>query len=167
MSNNRHATGLAERPFEDAGSALARVVLERTDVLTAERHVLHVGPRGDLRETLSTLANLDYCGVESASGALGGPMLPFVSESFDLVICDEVDARADERVPLGEVARLLRPGGRAVIGGGGAFEAFASHAGSLGLFAVWAAGGRFRDRPRGGDHGEDEGDVFLCVRGEF
>jgi len=44
--------------------------------------------------------------------------LPFAAESFDLVLCLDVLAhfeRGDEREALGEFARVLRPGGWAVV----------------------------------------------------
>jgi SAM-dependent methyltransferase len=154
---------LAERQIE-LESPLERVLRERTDLLSAPRQVpdllsaprrvLHIAPAVRLRATLAELEQLDYCAAEPTSGSLDSLELPFVEESFDVVICD--GAEDGRRVPLREIARMLRPGGRAILTApnGESEETFAELLARAGFFAT-----RVRERiaPT----------VFICVRGEL
>jgi SAM-dependent methyltransferase len=144
---------LAEGQIE-LESPLERVLRERTDVLAAARRVLHIAPAARLRATLAALEQLDYFAAEPTPGSLDSLALPFVEESFDVVICD--GAEDGRRVPLREIARMLRPGGRAVLTApsGESEQTFAELLARAGFFAT-----RVRERMAP--------TVFVCVRGEL
>ena len=142
---------LAEGQIE-LESPLERVLRERTDVLAAARRVLHIAPAARLRATLAALEQLDYFAAEPTPGSLDSLALPFVEESFDVVICD--GAEDGRRVPLREIARML--GGRAVLTApsGESEQTFAELLARAGFFAT-----RVRERMAP--------TVFVCVRGEL
>jgi hypothetical protein len=151
---SRSSTALLAEPQIELENPLERVLRERTDVLSAARRVLHIAPAARLRATLAGLEQLDYCAAEPAPGSLDSLELAFVEESFDVVICDgEEDV---PRVPLREIARMLRPGGRAILTApsGQSEETFAELLAQAGFLAT-----RVRERVAP--------TVFVCVRGEL
>ena len=144
----------------DAGASretpLQRALRERTDVLVAERRVLHVAPRGRLHAMLSKVERIDYCCVEPPSGPLEALELPFVADSFDVVICDGEAVGPRRPLLLRELARMLRPGGRALLTppSGESEASFAVRVARAGFFAS-----RIREGA--------QPPVFVCVRGEY
>jgi SAM-dependent methyltransferase len=85
-----------------------------------ENDVLHVGPAEAVRRRLSTLPPLRYLSLDidptlaDVPGDVTG--LRFRDESFDFALCVHVlEHVADDRAAIGELYRVLRPGGRALI----------------------------------------------------
>jgi SAM-dependent methyltransferase len=87
---------------------LEHAIAIHTDLLEARRHVLHLAPQESVRALLSSARRLDVEYLETPRREA----LPFIGGSFDTVICDRGDA---PRPRLGEVWRVLRPGGRALF----------------------------------------------------
>jgi SAM-dependent methyltransferase len=93
---------------------------ERTDLLTARLSVLHIAPEYSLQRRLRRLENLTY-----RSADLDSPLamdkvdllrMPYADHSFDVVMCNHVLEHVDDdRVALGEIRRVLRPDGRAIL----------------------------------------------------
>lgn len=60
-------------------------------------------------EFYSTTADVQYCFAD-------GTKLPFSRESFDYILCNQVlEHVRDQRALIAEIARVLRPGGEAII----------------------------------------------------
>jgi SAM-dependent methyltransferase len=147
------------RPAQDGGADLERLLRERTDVFVEQRRVLHLAGSGELQDTLSALENIDYHCTEGAVESVEELALPYVSAGFDVVVCDGElrcgDGALHDGGPLREIARLLRPGGRAIL--------TAPSQLAPGKFAqLVARAGFFVSRSRG----YGAADVFLCVRAE-
>jgi hypothetical protein len=92
----------------------------RTDLLTGRHRVLHAAPEPWLEQRLRGLPNLHYRSVDLfnpyADVQADLTALPFADASFDRVIANHVL----EHIPgdsgaIAELARVLRPGGRAII----------------------------------------------------
>jgi SAM-dependent methyltransferase len=93
---------------------------ERTDLFTARLRVLHVAPEYALQRRLRKLSNLSY-----RSADLDSPLamdridlldMSYPDGAFDVVICNHVlEHVADDRLALGEIRRVLVPGGRAIL----------------------------------------------------
>lgn len=84
------------------------------------REVLHVGPGPALRAWLSSLPELRYLSVDLnpdvADLQADIRSLPFEESSFDFVLCVHVlEHVPDDRAGIGELYRVLRPGGTALI----------------------------------------------------
>jgi len=82
--------------------------------------ILHVAPETCIRERLVALPNLRYAGVDlyrpDAPLSMDVTRLALPDASIDLVICSHVLEHVErDRLALGEFARVLRPGGRAII----------------------------------------------------
>ena len=82
--------------------------------------VLHIGPEPCLRDRLAAMPQLRYSAIDLYDPAAPERMdvehLRFADRTFDLVLCSHVlEHVADDRRALSEMARVLRPGGRAVI----------------------------------------------------
>jgi len=132
---------------------LARALRDHTDLLHARRRVLHIAPQAELRAILETSARLDYeCLAIAPVASSAADTLPFVAASFDAVICD---GSAALQCSLGEIARILRPGGRALV-------AAASESDESRLAGALAGAGFFFAR----FCKSDEPAVFIGVRGE-
>ena len=153
--NQSSAACLVDRQAE-LDTPIERILRERTDLLGANSRVLHIAPEGRLRATLSDLDRLDYHCTEPVDGAPGSLELGFVAWSFDVVICDGDKATGERRLPLREIARMLRPGGRAILTAprDEPEEDFGELVAREGFFAA-------RLRVPG------ETTVFVCVRGEL
>jgi hypothetical protein len=90
---------------------LEAVLIQHTDVLAARRRVLAIAPGPEVFEVLESLAQLDRrYGVRDAAA---DPTL--ATSSFDVVVADTRRCGAGERESLHELARVLCPGGRAII----------------------------------------------------
>jgi len=95
--------------------------LERTLRLPRRRlTVLHVAPEAGIRARLSAQPSLRYAGVDlyrpDAPLTMDATALALPDASVDLVICSHVlEHVEDDRRALGEFARVLRPGGHAII----------------------------------------------------
>jgi SAM-dependent methyltransferase len=93
---------------------------ERTDLFSAERRVLHVGPEWALERILRPLPNLHYVsgdlGSARAMERLDVTDLPYSEGSFDVVVCSHVlEHVPDDRRAMSELRRVLRPGGYAIL----------------------------------------------------
>jgi SAM-dependent methyltransferase len=95
--------------------------LERTLRLPARRlSILHIAPESGIRDRLAGLPQLRYASIDlyrpDASLAMDVTRLGFRNERFDLAICSHVlEHVPDDRTALAEIARVLRPGGRALV----------------------------------------------------
>lgn len=93
---------------------------ERTDLFDAKLSVLHVAPEYALQRSLRDQPNLTY-----RSADLDSPLamdkvdllsMPYEDGSFDVIICNHVLEHVDDdRLALREIARVLAPGGRAIV----------------------------------------------------
>ena len=84
------------------------------------RDVLHVGPGAALVRWFGTLEGNRYVtlDLDSPLATVQGDVtdLPFAHQSFDLVLCLHVlEHVEDDRAGMRELARVLTPGGKAVI----------------------------------------------------
>ena len=82
--------------------------------------VLHIAPEACIRDRLAGLPGLRYRAIDlyrpDGAAAMDVTSLAFPGDSFDLVICSHVlEHVAQDRKALSEMARVLRPGGRAVL----------------------------------------------------
>jgi SAM-dependent methyltransferase len=98
--------------------------LERALGLPRRRlDVLHVAPEPSIRARLAAAPGLRYTGVDlyrpdarAGEGRMDVTRLALPDRSLDLVICSHVLEHVErDRAALAEFARVLRPGGRAVI----------------------------------------------------
>lgn len=92
----------------------------RTDLLTGRHRVLHAAPEAWLEQRLRRLPNLSYRSVDLfnpfADVRADLTALPFADAGFDWVLASHVlEHIADDGAAIAELARVLRPGGRAVI----------------------------------------------------
>ncbi|MDP6722925.1 MAG: methyltransferase domain-containing protein [Pirellulaceae bacterium] len=89
--------------------------------LTRRRsRILHVAPEPPIRKILSQLPNLTYLTIDlhnpEAARQMDLTNLAFDSAIFDIIICSHVlEHIENDRNAMREMARVLRPNGRAVI----------------------------------------------------
>jgi D-aspartate ligase len=94
---------------------------ERTALLRSPHRVLEVAPHRSLVRALSSRPGVDYMGVdlEPLDGStIRGDVtdLPLDDELFDAVLCVHVlEHVEDDRAAMGELHRVLRPGGWALV----------------------------------------------------
>jgi SAM-dependent methyltransferase len=91
-----------------------------TDLLTGRHRVLHAAPEPWLEQRLRGLPNLRYRSVDlfdpSADIQADLAALPFADASFDWVLANHVlEHIPGDGAAIAELARVLRPGGRAII----------------------------------------------------
>jgi SAM-dependent methyltransferase len=116
-----HAADLAERAAADrAGADRAGAVLElAAGTGTLTRQLVRLLPEASITATDLNQAMADYGArrVPEASWRRADALaLPFADDSFDLVACQfGVMFFPDKRAAFGEVARVLRPGGRFLL----------------------------------------------------
>ena len=99
-----------------------RLFLERLRIMESIRggSVLHMAPEGRLREYIQssdfTLYVMgDLAPSDDSVQRIDLQHIPFSDETFDLVICNHVlEHVADAGAALGEIHRVLKPGGRAI-----------------------------------------------------
>lgn len=99
------------------------ILLYLRDVLRlpeTESDVLHVGPAAAIRQRLASVAPLRYLSldIDPALADVQGDVtdLRFRDASFDFILCVHVlEHVPDDRAAIGELFRVLRPGGRALI----------------------------------------------------
>ena len=82
--------------------------------------VLRIGPEPCLRDRLAAMPHIRYSATDlydpTAPGRMDVERLRFTDRAFDLVLRSHVlEHVADGRRALSEMARVLRPAGRAVI----------------------------------------------------
>ncbi|OWJ65640.1 class I SAM-dependent methyltransferase [Inquilinus limosus] len=92
----------------------------RTDLLTGRHRVLHAAPEPWLEARLRGLPNLRYRSLDRfnpfADVQADLTALPFADGTFDVVIANHVlEHIPDDAAAIAELARVLRPGGRAVL----------------------------------------------------
>ena len=94
---------------------------ERGGLGDVARDVLHLAPEPGLRRALRAVDGVRWVGGDlhpDDPGVQGMDLtaLPFGDASFDLVICSHVlEHVADDRAAMGEMRRVLRRGGMAVL----------------------------------------------------
>ncbi|HIP80440.1 MAG TPA: class I SAM-dependent methyltransferase, partial [Kiloniellaceae bacterium] len=91
-----------------------------TTLLRQLASILHVAPEPCLESNLRPLPNLHYCSLDLYNPAADVHAdlcrLPFPAARFDLAICSHVlEHLPNDRRAIGELARVLRRGGRALI----------------------------------------------------
>lgn len=95
--------------------------LERALRLPGRRlSLLHIAPEACIRARLAGLAGLRYRAIDlyrpDTAAAMDATALAFPDARFDMVICSHVlEHIPEDRMALSEMARVLRPGGRAVL----------------------------------------------------
>ncbi len=82
--------------------------------------VLHIAPEACIRNRIAGRPGLRYQAIDlyrpDGGDAMDVTRLAFADASFDIVICSHVlEHVPEDRRALAEMARVLRPGGRAVI----------------------------------------------------
>ena len=93
---------------------------DRGDLFAQRLRVLHLAPEPWLERRLRDRPNLDYLSGDLEPGAAMATLdlerLPFAPASFDRVLCVHVlEHVADDRAALRELARVLAPGGEAIV----------------------------------------------------
>jgi hypothetical protein len=88
--------------------------------MPARAAILHFAPERALARVFASHQNFVYAGVDIGKRAISAradmTAIPFRSGAFDLVLSSHVlEHVEDERAALGEIARVLAPGGCAVI----------------------------------------------------
>jgi len=94
--------------------------------------ILHVAPEHGLEPRLRALPGARYTSVDlhdpRATVCADLTDLPFPDAAFDLVLCSHVlEHVPDDRAAMGELARVLRPGGLAVVQSPVNYEMAATH----------------------------------------
>ncbi len=81
--------------------------------------LLHIAPEAGIRARLAGLPRLRYRAIDlyrPEAAAMDATRLGFPDASFDMILCSHVlEHIAADRQALAEMARVLRPGGHAVI----------------------------------------------------
>jgi len=93
---------------------------ERGDLFAQRLRVLHLAPEPWLERRLRARPNLDYLSGDLEPGAAMATLdlerLPFADASFDRALCVHVlEHVADDHAALRELARVLAPGGEAIV----------------------------------------------------
>ncbi|HET8728169.1 MAG TPA: methyltransferase domain-containing protein [Alphaproteobacteria bacterium] len=91
-----------------------------TNILTGRHRVLHTAPEACLEPRLRALPNLDYTSVDRfnpfADVREDLTRLSFADASFDVVLTSHVlEHIPNDRAAIAEMARVLRPGGLAIV----------------------------------------------------
>jgi SAM-dependent methyltransferase len=147
--------------------------LERALRLPARRlAILHIAPECGIRDRLAERPGLRYTGIDlyrrDAPLAMDVTRLSFRDGRFDLVICSHVlEHVPDDRAAMAEIARVLRPNGRAVIAVPLDLRRPATHedpgaASAAQRLAVY--GHPYHVRICGADYGERIADAGFAVR---
>ncbi len=104
----------------DRHRAIWLYLKHRTDLFESPLAVLHFAPEAFFQERLRAQRNLDYLSAD-----LDSPLamrhfditdIPFPDRSFDVILCSHVLEHVDDdRRAMGELLRILRPGGWALV----------------------------------------------------
>jgi SAM-dependent methyltransferase len=91
-----------------------------TTIVDRPTRVLHVAPEFALQRRLTRLPSVTYVSGDLTSALAGMRLdvceLPFADASFDLVLCSHVlEHVVDDRRAIAEIARVLDPGGTAIV----------------------------------------------------
>lgn len=91
-----------------------------TDLLTAPHRLLHFAPEWTFLRHFRRTRSLDYVTADLESGLAEEHFditrNPHPDDSFDVVLCNHVlEHVPDDRAAMREIARVLRPGGWAVV----------------------------------------------------
>jgi SAM-dependent methyltransferase len=94
--------------------------------------ILHIAPEPGLESRLRAFPGAHYTSVDlhdpRATVMADLTDLPFAADAFDLVLCSHVlEHVPDDRKAMGELARVLRPGGLAIIQSPVNYEMAATH----------------------------------------
>jgi SAM-dependent methyltransferase len=119
----RHGRGRRDVQCPRCGSyervrALWLFLREETDLVAGKHRVLHFAPEPSIAAAIEALPGIDYVSADIAPGVamevVDITAIPHPEGSFDAVICSHVleHVREDRRA-MGEVFRVLRPGGAA------------------------------------------------------
>jgi SAM-dependent methyltransferase len=100
--------------------ALFLLLRDRLAIETSGGEVVHFAPSSGVDDWLRSLANVRYVSADldpdAADIRADITHLPFEDESFDLVLCLHVlEHVPDDRAAMRELARVVRPGGTAVV----------------------------------------------------
>ncbi len=92
----------------------------RTNFFSSPQKVLHVAPEQSFYRRFRQMKNLEYItsDLESPLADIRADLLqlPFEDGSFDVVICNHVlEHVKDDRKAMGEILRVLKPGGYAIL----------------------------------------------------
>ncbi|MGE4220962.1 MAG: class I SAM-dependent methyltransferase [Alphaproteobacteria bacterium] len=93
---------------------------ERKGYFDRRQRILHVAPEACIRAHLETRPQLRYTAIDrfdpDAPLAMDLTRLDFAAGRFDLILCSHVlEHVEDDRRAIAEMARVLRPGGRALV----------------------------------------------------
>ncbi len=104
----------------DRHRLLAIYLLDVSEIARRRPRVLHFAPEGAIQRVLDRLAPGSYVSADLEAGRAQVQAdivdLPFEDASFDLVLCSHVlEHVTDDRRALAEIARVLAPGGEALI----------------------------------------------------
>jgi len=94
---------------------------QKTNLFTDHLRLFHVSPNYCLSRRFSTLPIIDYVGVDHNNHRnifvkMVLPATPFLSETFDAIICIHVlEHIQEDRKAIHELYRVLKPGGWAGI----------------------------------------------------
>jgi SAM-dependent methyltransferase len=97
---------------------LVYLFLQRANLPRPEARVLHVAPEGNLSDVLSRCARYVAADLVPFDGIIEMDVtrIQYPDESFDAVICNHVlEHVADDRAAIGEIRRVLAPGGFAIL----------------------------------------------------
>ena len=96
-------------------------LLERTTVSGQRLDVLHLAPEEGLARKLASICGPRYVSVDADPSSIATvtadiTRLPFERDTFDLALCSHVlEHVVDDHAAIGELFRVLRPGGRALV----------------------------------------------------
>jgi SAM-dependent methyltransferase len=99
---------------------LVGYLADRPELFGRQVSVLHIAPEYGLQRMLRAMPNVTYRSADLdsplADDAVDIHEMPYGDASFDVLICSHVlEHVRDDRVSLGEIRRVLAPGGTAVI----------------------------------------------------
>jgi SAM-dependent methyltransferase len=100
--------------------SLALFLDRHPELLWRDMSILHVAPEGMLRDRLAGVAGARYVSgdltAELGPEEIDVTALQYDDASFDLVVCNHVlEHVPDDRRAIREIARVLRPGGAAIL----------------------------------------------------
>ena len=94
---------------------------DRTEIRSRDISLLHISPEEALERRLRSLPRLQYVSADLSPSSIAMVRaditnLPFAEGTFDAVICNHVlEHVPDDRRAMGELYRVLKPGGRAYM----------------------------------------------------